>query len=76
MLIGAQEIMYDPIKAMERGKQLIQNLQTEIISDANHLLNSDQTEIVDSYVLKFLFYRKLNAEDYPGKAILLTLLTE
>ena len=54
LLIGDHEIMYEPQKALERAIVLIPNLQAELISNANHMLNSDQPEEVNALVLKFL----------------------
>jgi pimeloyl-ACP methyl ester carboxylesterase len=54
LMIGDHEIMYDPVKALERARQLIPNLKTEIIADAGHFLNSDQAEIINDLLLRFL----------------------
>jgi pimeloyl-ACP methyl ester carboxylesterase len=55
LLIGQNEVIYDSIDAtVERAKKLISNIQTEIISDAGHLPNIDQPEIVNARILKFL----------------------
>lgn len=54
LLIGDHEIMYDPVKALERARQLIPNLETAKIANAGHSVNSDQPEIVDEHILKFL----------------------
>ncbi|MGA2505092.1 MAG: alpha/beta hydrolase [Anaerolineales bacterium] len=54
LMIGDHEIMYEPGKAMERGCQLIPNLETKLISHAGHFLNSDQPEIVDEQIVRFL----------------------
>lgn len=55
LLIGQNEVIYGSIEAtVERAKKLISNIQTEIISDAGHLPNIDQPEIVNTRILKFL----------------------
>jgi pimeloyl-ACP methyl ester carboxylesterase len=54
LLIGDHEIMYEPQKALTQATQLIPNLQAELIPNANHMLNSDQPERVNTRVLKFL----------------------
>ena len=54
LLIGDHEIMYEPQKALSQAAQLIPNLQVELIPNAGHMLNSDQSEGVNARVLKFL----------------------
>jgi pimeloyl-ACP methyl ester carboxylesterase len=54
LLIGDHEIMYEPRKALECAARLIPGLQTELIPNANHMLNSDQAVIINSRILQFL----------------------
>jgi pimeloyl-ACP methyl ester carboxylesterase len=54
LILGEYEIMYEPRKALERATQLIANLQTELISEAGHMLISDQPEMVNQSMLNFL----------------------
>jgi pimeloyl-ACP methyl ester carboxylesterase len=54
LILGEQEIMYEPRKALECAAQLIPNLQTELIPNAGHMLISDQPEIVNQCMLRFL----------------------
>lgn len=54
LLVGDREIMYEPRKALERASGLIPNLRAELIPNAIHLINSDQSLIVDEFILKFL----------------------
>jgi len=54
LMIGDHEIMYEPHKAIDNAIRLIPKLQTELIPDANHMLNSDQPEIVNDCILAFL----------------------
>ena len=54
LLIGDHEIMYKPQKALDNAARLIPNLQTELVPNANHMLNSDQPELIDARVLQFL----------------------
>ena len=55
LLIGQNEVIYGSIDAtVERAKKLISNIQTEIVSDAGHLPNIDQPEIVKTCKVKFL----------------------
>ena len=52
--IGDREIMYEPQKTLDCATRLIPNIQVELIPNTNHMLNSDQPESVNAYVLKFL----------------------
>lgn len=61
LLIGDREIMYEPKTALNRATRLIPNLQTGLIQNASHMLNSDQPEEVDDRVLKFLAKDKCEA---------------
>ena len=54
LMIGDKEIMYDPAQAEKRARKLIPNLKVEIIANAGHFLNSDQAEIVNEVLIKFL----------------------
>ena len=54
LLIGDHEIMYEPVKAAARACELIPNLTTKLVPNASHMLNSDQPEIVDDLILRFL----------------------
>lgn len=54
LLVGDREILYDPRKAIQQAKQLIPHIETELVSPAGHLLNSDQPEKVGEIVLRFL----------------------
>jgi pimeloyl-ACP methyl ester carboxylesterase len=53
MLIGDQDRL-NPPKAIERARQLIPHIETEIIQQAGHMLSLEQPESVDRRVLKFL----------------------
>jgi pimeloyl-ACP methyl ester carboxylesterase len=54
LLLGNGEILYEPLKAAARACRLITNLETQIIPNAGHMLNSDQPEAVNDHLLKFL----------------------
>jgi pimeloyl-ACP methyl ester carboxylesterase len=53
MLIGDQDRL-NPPKAIERARQLIPHIETEIIPHAGHLLSMEQPDCVDRRVLQFL----------------------
>jgi pimeloyl-ACP methyl ester carboxylesterase len=54
LLVGEGEILYDPRMALRRARQLIPHIETELVSDAGHLLHSDQLEKVNETILRFL----------------------
>ncbi len=54
LLLGDQESIYSPLKAVKRARKLIPNLKSDIILQAGHILNMEQPEMVNSKVLKFL----------------------
>lgn len=54
LLIGDQEIMYEPARAIRQAKQWMPHLQAELIENAGHFLLADQPELVTQRVLQFL----------------------
>ncbi|HEX3009044.1 MAG TPA: alpha/beta hydrolase [Bacteroidales bacterium] len=54
LLIGDNDILYNPVQAAQQACQLIPNLTAVLIPNANHFLNSDQPEIVNTHLLRFL----------------------
>jgi pimeloyl-ACP methyl ester carboxylesterase len=54
LLIGENEVIYNPRRALLRARRLIPNIQAEIIPHAGHALNLDQREIINPRVLEFL----------------------
>lgn len=54
VLLGQQEIMYNPKAALERARRLIPHLEAEIIPNAGHALNRDQPHQVDARILEFI----------------------
>ena len=54
LLIGEQEFLYDSKAAVERAKYILPNGTIELLSECNHAIVSDQTEIVRTRVLEFL----------------------
>ncbi|MDL5501926.1 MAG: alpha/beta hydrolase, partial [Candidatus Methanoperedens sp.] len=54
LLVGKREALYDPAAAVESAKQLIPNIQTELIPQASHDLPVSKPDIVDKKVLEFL----------------------
>ena len=54
LLIGEQDALYDARSALRRARQLIPQLETEIIPNAGHMLNTDQPGAVIQRVTQFL----------------------
>jgi pimeloyl-ACP methyl ester carboxylesterase len=54
LLIGQQEVLYDPEGALERARKLIPNFEGELVPQASHEMTISQHEIVDRRILKFL----------------------
>jgi pimeloyl-ACP methyl ester carboxylesterase len=53
-LVGQYEVLYHPQAAIERAKRLIPNVRAEIVPNAGHALNFEQSETVNSLILRFL----------------------
>jgi pimeloyl-ACP methyl ester carboxylesterase len=54
LLFGDHEILYDAAQAIKRAEELVENIQTAIIPNAGHMVNWEQTEIVNSHILDFI----------------------
>jgi len=53
-LVGKQEVIYSPTKAVERLHRVAPTIRTEILSDAGHDLTFSQAEMVNRRILQFL----------------------
>lgn len=53
-LIGEHEVMYDAAKALARARQLIPNLEGELIPDCRHDMSLSQHQLVDARAVEFL----------------------
>jgi pimeloyl-ACP methyl ester carboxylesterase len=54
LMMGEDEVIYNPDRAIERARRLIPNLQVEVIPDAGHAISIEQPEIVNEHILRFL----------------------
>lgn len=56
LLMGDHEILYlgGPDQAIKRAEELVENIQTVLIPNANHMVLWEQTELVNSHILDFL----------------------
>jgi len=54
LLIGEQEVMYDPAEALARAGRLITEFEGELVPRCKHDMCSSQYQTVDARVLDFL----------------------
>lgn len=54
LLIGQQEVIYDPVASVERARRLIPNIEAHLIPESSHDMACYQAGLVDGYILKFL----------------------
>ncbi|WP_251551073.1 alpha/beta fold hydrolase [Neobacillus muris] len=57
LLIGADEVIYNPVKMLERAIRLMPNVTAQMIPKAGHGLTIEQYEKVNEAVLSFLAQR-------------------
>lgn len=53
-IVGENEVIYDPVAAIEKVNQLIPNVETKLVPNASHLVSMEQPALVNKYILKFL----------------------
>jgi len=54
LLIGQQEVLYDPVAALDRARRLIPDFQGELVARAGHDMPYSQHQVVDEGILGFL----------------------
>jgi pimeloyl-ACP methyl ester carboxylesterase len=54
LLIGDQEVISDPVRALERARRLIPEFEGELVAGCRHDMCSTRHEIVDARMLEFL----------------------
>jgi pimeloyl-ACP methyl ester carboxylesterase len=54
LLFGEDEVIYDPVKALDRARRLIPHVESELIAGCRHDMCFSQAQIVDARVLEFL----------------------
>lgn len=54
LLIGQQEVLYDPVAALESARRLIPNLEGELVPRASHDMTQGQHRVVNARILEFL----------------------
>jgi pimeloyl-ACP methyl ester carboxylesterase len=53
LLLGEEEIIYNPHAALDRASRLIPNIQAEIVPNVGHGLSLEQPELVNARILEF-----------------------
>ena len=54
VLMGADEVMFDPLEALHRGRKLIPDFEGDLVPQSSHDMCFSQHAIVDERVLDFL----------------------
>jgi len=54
LLMGAQDVAYNPAAMLQRVTPRIPRLETAVIPDAGHALNLDQPNMVNARLLAFI----------------------
>ncbi len=54
LLLGEQEVIYDPVASVERACKLIPHIEADLIPNASHDLAYFQARVVDERILEFL----------------------
>ncbi|WP_292391717.1 alpha/beta fold hydrolase [Methanosarcina sp. UBA5] len=53
-IVGENEVIYDPVAAIEKVNQLIPNVETKLVPNASHFVSMEQPALVNNHILKFL----------------------
>lgn len=53
LLLGEEEVMYDPVEAFNRAKNSSPHIMTEIIKGVGHLMSMEKPEQINNRVLNF-----------------------
>jgi pimeloyl-ACP methyl ester carboxylesterase len=54
LLMGEDEVIYDPAAALERGRRLVPDFRGELVPGSSHDMCFSQHQIVDARLLDFL----------------------
>jgi pimeloyl-ACP methyl ester carboxylesterase len=58
LLMGEDEVIYDPAAALERARRFVPNFRGELVPSSNHDMCFSQHAVVDARVLEFLSERR------------------
>ena len=53
-IVGENEVIYDPVAAIEKVNRLISGVETKLVPNAGHLVSMEQSALVNKHILKFL----------------------
>jgi len=53
-IVGEDEVIYDPVAAIEKVDQSIPGVKTELVPHAGHLVSMEQPALVNRHILHFL----------------------
>jgi pimeloyl-ACP methyl ester carboxylesterase len=53
-IVGENEVIYDPVTAIEKVNQLIPNVEIKLVPNASHFVSMEQPALVNKHILKFL----------------------
>jgi pimeloyl-ACP methyl ester carboxylesterase len=54
LLIGRREVVWNPVTALRRARQLFPDIQAELVPNSSHEMCFSQCEFVDARVRQFL----------------------
>jgi pimeloyl-ACP methyl ester carboxylesterase len=54
LLIGQQEVIYDPAASLERARRLVPNFEGELVPRSSHDMCFSQSQLVNARILEFL----------------------
>ena len=54
LMMGEDEVIYNPTRAIARARALIEGLRVEVIPNAGHSISMEQPEIVNAHIVRFL----------------------
>jgi pimeloyl-ACP methyl ester carboxylesterase len=53
-IVGENEVIYDPVAAIEKVGRLMPDVETRLVPNAGHLVSMEQPALVNRYILEFL----------------------
>lgn len=53
-IVGENEVIYDPVAAIEKVNRLMPKVETKLVPNAGHLVSMEQPALVNKHILKFL----------------------
>lgn len=53
-IVGENEVIYDPLAAIEKVNQLMSDVKTKLVPNAGHLVSMEQPAPVNEHILQFL----------------------